>query len=133
MSELFEQAARLKIRFTTATGLLSVEDLWDLPLTSTRPGKPNLDDLAIFLNNQLKEENTTSFVKKTSKGNASVRLAFDIVLRVIEVRQAEAEAADQKRNAAEKKQKLLELISQKQDEALKGKSIDELQVLINAL
>jgi hypothetical protein len=33
---IFEQATRAKIRFSTPVGMLSVEDLWDLPLTSTQ-------------------------------------------------------------------------------------------------
>ncbi len=132
---MFEKAARLKLRFNTHIGQLSVEDLWDLPLTSTDARKANLDVIAIALDKELKETTTTSFVKKVSKGSVVdlARLKFDIVLRVIEVRQIEAEAADLKRVNAEKKQRLLELISQKQDEALKGKSVDELQALVNAL
>lgn len=31
---IFEQASRQKLRFETSAGKLSIEDLWDLPLTS---------------------------------------------------------------------------------------------------
>lgn len=129
---MFEKAARLKLRFDSPAGQLSVEDLWDLPLTSPAK-KANLDDLAIHLDKELKETTTSSFVKKTTKSNDVMKLKFDIVLKVIEAKQAEAEAADLKRTNAERKQRLLELVAQKQDEALKGKSVEELQQLINSL
>jgi hypothetical protein len=129
---MFEKAARVKLRFDSPAGQLSVEDLWDLPLTSATK-RANLDDLAVHLDKELKETNTTSFVKKTTKGNEITKLKFDIVLRVIEVRQAENEAQEQKRINGERKHRLLELIAEKQDESLKGKSIDELQALVNSL
>ena len=132
MSDLFEKASKLKVRYESPAGLLSVDDLWDLPLTSTVK-KANLDDLAIYLNKELKESDTTSFVNKTTKTNELTKLKFDVVLRVIEVRKAEDEAASLKRVNKEKKQKLLELISQKQDESLKSKSVEELQTLVNEL
>lgn len=133
MSEMFEKAARLKLRFESPMGLLSVEDLWELPLTSTGK-KANLDDLAIHLNKEMKESDGTSFVKKTTRStNSNTKLKFDIVLRVIEVKQAEAEAAEKKRENAERKQKLLELIAKKQDAALEGKSLEELLALANEL
>lgn len=130
---MFEKAVRLKLRFDSPVGLLSVEDLWDLPLTGTLKRQANLDDIAIQLNKELKETNTESFVKKSTKSNDVVKLKFDIVLKVIEVKQIEADAASLKRTNAEKKQKLLELVAQKQDESLKGKSVEELQALIEAL
>lgn len=42
---MFIKASRTKLRFESPKGLLSVEDLWDLPLISTM-GKANLDDIA---------------------------------------------------------------------------------------
>ena len=42
---MFEKASRLKLRFSTSIGMLSAEDLWDLPLSS-RNGTANLDDVA---------------------------------------------------------------------------------------
>lgn len=130
---MFEKAARLKLRFESPVGQLSVEDLWDLPLTARNSGRANLDDIAIGLDKELKGASVTSFVRKSTKSNDVAKLKLDIVVRVIEVRQAEADAAELKRVNAEKKQRILELIAEKQDEALKGKSVDELQALVNAL
>lgn len=129
---MFEKATRLKLRFDTIAGQLSTEDLWDLPLTSKR-SSVNLDDLAIALDKELKETNTTSFVQKTTKSNDTARLKFEIVLHVIKIRQAETEATEQKRANAERKQRILELIAEKQDEALAGKSVEELNALVNTL
>ena len=129
---MFEKASRLKLRFDSTQGQLSVEDLWDLPLSSTR-GRTCLDDIAIGLDKAMKETSCTSFVNKTSRTNELTKLKFDIVLKVIEVRQAEAEAAELKKGSAEKKQKLLEIIARKQDASLENKSVEELQAAVNAL
>jgi hypothetical protein len=129
---MFEKAARLKIRFDSPTGQLSVEDLWDLPLTGNNK-RANLDDIAIGLDKDLKEKGTTSFVKKTTRADETLTLKFDIVRKVIEVKLAEAEAADLRKSNAERKQKLLAILAEKQDADLKGKSTEELQKLINEL
>lgn len=54
---IFEQTSRLKLRFDTTKGMLTAEDLWDLPLTSDA-GKANLDDVAQSLHRELKDAET---------------------------------------------------------------------------
>lgn len=129
---MFEKASRLKLRFDSPNGSLSVEDLWDLPLQSSTK-RANLDDLAIHLNKTLKDTTTESFVKKSAPKNDELQLKFDIVRHVITVRLAENEAESLKKSNAERKQKLLAILAEKQDADLKGKSTEELQKLINEL
>lgn len=130
--ELFATASRLKLRFDTPQGPLSAEDLWDLPLKS-RSGRANLDDIAIGLDKAIKESGTTSFVDETTKENDELKLKFDIVLQVIGVRKEENVAAETKRANAEKKQQILGLIAQKENDALAGESIDKLRELASSL
>lgn len=129
---MFEKASRLKIRFDSPKGALSVEDLWDLPLTSNT-GKANLDDIAKVLHAELKRDDGVSFVTKTNPAKVIPQLKFDIVLHIIEVRVAENDAAAARQANREKKQKLMELIERKQDAALEGKSIEELRALMESL
>lgn len=127
---MFDKATRLKLRFTTSKGEASVEDLWDLPLTSER-GHPNLDAIAISLNKQLKDADTVSFVMPSKTQDEVTRLKFDIVRHVIEVRLAENAEKAKERERAATKDKILEIIAHKQDESLRNKSIEELQAMIN--
>ena len=116
---MFEKATRKKLRFPTTNGMLSVEDLWDLSLTQ-------LDKLAVSLNRQIKEVGEESFISN-KKVPENVQLSFDIVKHVIAVKIAEADA---KKIAAERKakrDKLMEIIEQKQNETDLGKSIDDLR------
>jgi hypothetical protein len=127
---MFEQAARRKLRFETAKGLLSVEDLWDLPLT----GKGvNLDAIAVALYAQLKNDLGVSFVNKTVSTNDDVQLKFDIVKHIIDVRMAENQAAATARENAAKKQRILEILNQRQDDALRGASEDELRRMLETM
>lgn len=129
---MFEKAARLKLRFNTPIGELSMEDLWELPLTG-RPGKANLDDLARALHQQIEQAPTVSFVTKTQPVSAIPQLKFDIVLHIIKTKLSEQEAAQKAKDTRERKQKIMALIEQKQDEKLAGASIEELQALVDAL
>lgn len=130
---MFEQATRLKLRFDSPQGMLSVEDLWDMPLTSIRSNQANLNNIAKGISRQLKTESEEDFVNPKSKANETLQLALDIVKHVIQVRQAEAEAARLRIERKEKKEKLLELIAKKQDQALEGKPLEELQEMVASL
>jgi hypothetical protein len=129
---MFEKASRLRIRFDSPKGLLSVEDVWQLPLSSTT-GRANLDDIAKDLNQLIQHQNIGSFVNLTAAADALIQLKFDIVLHIIKVRMAENEAVRLAVTKSEQKQKLLGLIAQKQDEALGSKSVEELLAMVNSL
>lgn len=129
---MFTKASRLKLRFSSTVGLLSTEDLWDLPLTSNT-GRPNLDDIAKDLHRQLKADDNISFVIKEKKPDETNQLKFDIIKYVIDIKLAEAEVISVARINKEKKQQLLAIISQKENEALAGTSLDELRKMAESL
>ena|SRR3990167_1568142 len=132
METQFVKASREKVRFESPKGGLTVEDLWDIPLTSPRGGAC-LDDIAKDLNRKLKDSDTESFVVKAKKSDETLQLKFDIVKHIIDVRLKEAEEADQRQIAREKKQRLLSIIAQKEDEKLMGASLDELKAMVETL
>lgn len=127
---MFEKASRLKLRFETGKGLLTVEDLWDLPLTGAGV---NLDRVAVELHKQVKEETTVSFVVKPPRTSAELELKFEIVKHVIEVRLAEKAEAQAKVEAREKRDRILTIIDKKQNEKLEGASLEELQKMVAEL
>lgn len=132
MDNMFQLASRFKFRFNSSRGAVTVEDLWDLPLVSDRG--PNLDDIARSLHKQLKEaDGGTSFVKPVVKKTDTIQLQFDIVKRIIDIKVAERDAATVAAEKAATKQKLLGLISRKQDAELEGKSVDDLQAMLASL
>jgi hypothetical protein len=134
MGMMFEKASREKYRIESPQGVLSIEDLWDLPLISPHPARANLDDIAKRLHRQIRRVGEEeSFVETRETTDDTVVTMFEIVKHVIKVRLAEMETRKQKRVALEKKQQILSLISKKQGEALEAKSLEELQVMVEAL
>lgn len=134
-ADLFEQASRLKIRFDSPLGQLTTEDLWGLPLTSPSGARANLDAIAMDLHRQTNEvAEVVSFVTaKAPSGSDELLLKFEVVKHVIGVRVAERDQAKEAADRKAKKQRLLELIAQKQDAELAGKSVDELRALAESL
>jgi hypothetical protein len=128
---IFEKASRLKLRFDTPKGFLSVDDLWDLHLISDI-GRANLDDIARDLNRQLKNTEV-SFVRENQGADETLQLQFDIVKHIIDVRLAEQNAALAAKEKAERKQKILAIMSDKQEASLRGLPLEDLQRLVNEL
>lgn len=130
---IFERAVREKVRFTTSRGVISAEDLWDLPLTSTK-NNPNLDDIARDLHEKVKAEHV-SFVNPTAARTKQTAdsLKLDIVKRVIQVRLDENRLAAEEAARKNQKNRILELLAEKEDAALKNKSEEELRALLESL
>lgn len=124
--ENFEKASKLKLRFSTAKGEVSVEDLWDFSLTS-------LDTIAKAVNKRLKEESEESFISTRTTSNAVMGLRLDILKHIIAVKLAEKDAAASRAEKQAKMQQLKELIASKANAALAEKSLDELQKMMAEL
>src|SRR5271155_3052219 len=119
---IFERATRQPLRFQTAAGLLAVEDLWNLPLTSDT-GRPNLDDIAKDLHHHLKVVgDEVSFVKPVEKSDDGIKLAFDVVKRIIDVRVAERDDAKATADRNQRKQEIMAAIERKRNENLSSTS-----------
>lgn len=131
MAADFEKASRQKIRFNTVQGTISVEDLWDLPLTSVRG--LNLNDIAKGISKQIKDAGEEDFVDNVKKPNEVLSLKLDLVKRVIEVKKDERDAAEREAARKAEKQRILELIDEKRDEKLKGKTEEELREMLAKL
>lgn len=122
---LFERAARGKWRFPSTKGDLTVEQLLDLPLQS-RNGF-DLDTVARTLDDSL-GNTTRSFVAapSTNKEAITTKGQFDLVIYIIETKQAAAATAARREEKADQRRKLLEILDRKDNEELEGASREEI-------
>lgn len=122
---MFEIATRKKYRFPFR-GSITSEDLWDLSIAQ-------LDTVYKTLSKEAKTEKEEESLMDGKKEDQDLLNKLDIVKHVFNVKKTEAEA---EANAIEKKrqkERLLELIAQKQDAALADKSIEELTAMVENL
>lgn len=122
---MFDKVTRLKLRFESNKGLLSVEQVWDLSLTA-------LNEMAKGLSRQVKaaETDEEDFIGTKSNVDSELQLRFDVVKHIIGVKLKER---DDSKDAAERKannQVILELIQRKKQQELEGKSVEELEALL---
>jgi hypothetical protein len=122
---MFDKVTRLKLRFESNKGLLSVEQVWDLSLTA-------LNEMAKSLSRQVKaaETDEEDFIGTKSNVDSELQLRFDVVKHIIGVKLKER---DDSRDAAERKannQVILELIQRKKQQELESKSVEELEALL---
>jgi len=120
---MFENAARLKLRFNTPVGNLSVEDLWDLPLTK-------LNIVAQTIHREIKNGEEESFIATPTNKDTVLVLKLDILKHIIKVRMEENAANLASKATLAKREKILGLIEKKKDEDLGDLSVEELEALL---
>lgn len=126
METKFEKASRIKLRFKSDKGSLTVEQLWDLTLEE-------LNSIAIALNKTLKDAKEEDFLKTKSVEDTKTKLAFDIVLYILETKKAEMDKKKEDRDKKAKKEKLLEILDKKREDSLHNLSEEELLKKLNEL
>lgn len=127
---MYKKASKIKLRIATSRGMLSVEQLWDLP-------KDEIGELAVEVHKKIKDmrvtgDNELEFLKQSSASTEDTvdELTFKILKDIYVTKQDEEDKAHRRAAARENNRKILELIAKKQDEALENKSIEELEKML---
>ena len=118
MNNLFEFATRNKLRFPYK-GNISVEDLWELSIK-------DLDGVFKTLNSQVKQANEESLLSTKTKEDEVLDIKIEIVKYIFSVKKEETAAKLLEKENKEKRQRLLQIKAQKEDEALMNMSLEEL-------
>ena len=122
---IFEVAIREKFRFPFK-GMISVEDLWDCSVS-------NLDSIFKTLNSQLKQVKEESLLDTKTQQDKELDMKIEIIKYIVKVKQEEENLRLKSKEQREKKQKIMEILSVKQDTALQNMSEDELKKMLNEL
>jgi hypothetical protein len=128
---MFEKAIREKYRFATVRGSVTTEDLCDLPLLNGHD--VSLDNIAKDLSRAIKDSEEESFVVKRVGSDDILILKLDIVKHIIKTKIEEAECREKKVVIKAKKERIMAILADKQDDTLKGKSEEELKELLEEL
>lgn len=127
MKDVFKLGVRKKIRFASAKGLLTMEDLFELPLTT---GATNLNSMARERAQLIRENSQDNFVANATTGNAQVNLELEILKEVITIRVKENKSKVKSAERAKQRTLILDIIDEKQNEELKNNSIKELKKML---
>jgi hypothetical protein len=106
--------------------MCTVEDLWDLSLEA-------LDKIYKELNSALKSRDEESLLNKKTAQDEVLSLKIELVKHVFNTLQKEQQERRDAAERAAKKQKIMNLIAEKQDAELRDKSKDELEQMLNEL
>lgn len=123
---MFLVGTRHKLRFPFK-GSIRIEDLWDLSLEE-------LDSLyGLLLEEQGAVKGGGLLNYHQSKADLEIELKLGIVKEVFEYLSFKKQEATAARKRADTRQKVMEIMASKKDDALKGKSMEELQALLDSL
>jgi hypothetical protein len=130
----FEYATRNKLRFASVRGDLTVENLWDVPLRTTGSGDGfNLNAIAKTVSASLKETEENFVEDKKTTTRVRLEVALDIVKYIIATKLNDEALAKRRVEAKAEKEKLLEILAEKQAGKLSALSESEIKKRIAAL
>ena len=129
INALFEMASQFKFRYPYK-GVIATEDLWDLSTAQ-------LDTIYKALNKELKATDEDSLIVTRSVNEAvkanELQNKIEIVKYIFSHKQQAAELARMAADKAAKKQRILEVLAQKQDTALQNMSEADLMKMLDDL
>lgn len=122
---IFEEASRRKFRYPYK-GMITTEDLWDLSANQ-------LDVVYKALNKDVLVAQESSLMANISDVDAELLMKIDIVKHIFYIKESEAEARKNAAANAVKKQRILDILARKQENALENMSEDDLMKMLDDL
>lgn len=123
---MYKVASKMKLRFATVKGNLSVEDLWDLNLVA-------LDKLAVAIDDEISKSPRKSFIAETTPENEVAKLKLNILKDIIETKMKEKNDKESEKRKQSERNRLLEILAKKEEASLENLSIEELKKKIAEL
>lgn len=123
ISNIFEYATRNKLRYPFK-GVITTEDLWDLDVQQ-------LNDIFKTLKAEERKTKEESLLAEPSKKDAILTAKIDIIRHIVTVKLNDAKRASFEKEKAERKQQLMSILADKQNEELKSKSAEEIQQMLD--
>lgn len=124
----YKKAAQMQLRFPTSKGYLSVEQAWSLSLTDLANAIKAVKKL---LKGTSDDDSELSFLDENKVVDTENQLRFNILKDIYVTKQEENKKA---KTATERKafeQKILAIVAEKQEGALRDKSVEELLALLD--
>lgn len=128
---MYKELLKQGIRFTTSKGQLSVEQLLQLPATDINI--KFLDVLAVSLSEQYENSKGKSFVTKKTKKDRNIKLQLDVVLDILGDMVDTVEAQKESQSNKAELQELLAIKAERQKEAKRSMSDEDLDTKIKRL
>lgn len=124
MENIFAQATQLKLRFYH-NGVITVEDLWDL-------SDNELHTIYVEIYQSL-SSSEVGLLKSITKEERLNQLRLDIIKYIFDMKQLEEKARLEQANNSVKKQQILGIIAQRQNEEYQDMSLDDLKEMVSKL
>lgn len=128
---IYKEALLNRVRFSTNVGLLTLEEVMDLPLTSKRG--LSVDSLAVDLVNKLKNENK-EIVSLVNEDKEDIEryvdeLKLEVLKDIIEYKKALIEEKRKAQAENSEKRRIMEALARKKEDKYNDMSIEELEEL----
>lgn len=119
--EIYKKATRKKLRFQTAKGLFSIEQVWGMSMSA-------LEAELKSLNKEINEQSTGSldFLDGNDTVDPDLRLRFNIMKDIYLTKKAELDKAAKAKETREHNQRVMEAYYKAKNKELENKNPEEI-------
>ena len=124
-ANVFMEATRKKMRFPSTKGMLTVEDLWDLNSNA-------LNEVYMQLKSEKKEDDGL-LPTSNSAYNQEIDVKLEIIRCIYDSKVYAQKVQESNEARRQQKEKIKEILKDREDGALKNKTTEELEEMLKNL